>query len=385
MKGCAPAGGSRRLSYRSVLALAALAACLQPPTSLAQRAPSAPPPPAAGLQTTEDYNRRLEQLHRLLAQQGAAAPSAEYRIGPEDLLEITVFDAKELDRTLRVSSRGEISLPLLGAVHAAGLTPQELESALAERLRQQFMKEPQVTVFVKAMESHAVSVFGAVRKAGVYQLRGVKSLVEVLSLAEGLSEDAGEVALVERGAGLHGVSPPETPAAARTGSDSATPEPAPNSSGTVLAPPGRGATLEINLKRLLESGDPTLNVPVYPNDMVKVPRAGVIYVVGEVKKPGGFLLKSSETISVLQALALAEGLTRTAQKSQARIIRTEPGTGQRSEVAVDLGRILAGKAADPVLQPRDIVFIPNSAARSGLYRAGEAAVSVVTGLLVFRR
>jgi polysaccharide export outer membrane protein len=143
--------------------------------------------------------------------------------------------------------------------------------------------------------------------------------------------------------------------------------------------------VEINLKDLLESGDPSFNVPVFPGDIVKVNRAGIVYVVGEVQKPGGFVLKSNENISVLQALALAEGLTRTSAKSHARIIRTEESSGQRTEIPIDLGKILAGKSEDPMLQPKDIVFVPNSAARSALYRSAEAAISIVTGVVIWRR
>jgi polysaccharide export outer membrane protein len=116
-----------------------------------------------------------------------------------------------------------------------------------------------------------------------------------------------------------------------------------------------------------------------------VARAGVVYVVGEVRKPGGFVLKSNENISVLQALALAEGLTRTAAKSQSRIIRSDEQSGVRSEIPLNLGKILEGKAADPLLRPNDILFVPNSAGRLALYRGMEAALSITTGLIIWRR
>ena len=116
-----------------------------------------------------------------------------------------------------------------------------------------------------------------------------------------------------------------------------------------------------------------------------MPRAGIVYVVGEVRKPGGFVLKSNENISVLQAIALAEGLSRTAAKGHARIIRTDEGTGQRKEIALDLGKVLAGKAPDPILQAKDIVFVPNSAARSALTRGLEVTLQTVSGVVIFRR
>jgi polysaccharide export outer membrane protein len=111
----------------------------------------------------------------------------------------------------------------------------------------------------------------------------------------------------------------------------------------------------------------------------------MVYVVGEVKKPGGYVLKTNENISVLQALALAEGPTRTSAQSRIRIIRNRGITGTRIEIPIDLGKILAGKLPDPILLPKDIVFVPNSAGRSALYRATEAAIGLGTGMAIYRR
>lgn len=344
------------------------------------------PPPGENLQTTEDWNRRLQDLVRSAEPVTVTVPQ-EYRIGPEDLLDITVFEAPEMNRSLRVSASGEISLPLLGAVKAAGLTPRELEFVLQELLRRTYMQDPHVGVYVREMESHPVSVFGAVKKPGVFQVRGGKTLLEVLSMAEGLAEDAGDTVIVMRGAGLSGSQSQQE--GNHPGSTADVPPASQNESpeGGSPAPktPAQENAVEVNLKDLLESGDPRHNVPVYPGDIVKVTRAGIVYVVGEVKKPGGFVLKSNENISVLQAIALGEGLTRTAAKRKARIIRTDPATGERAEIAINLDKILAGKASDPLLRPKDIVFVPNSAARSGLYRAGEAAISIVSGVIIWRR
>jgi polysaccharide export outer membrane protein len=126
-------------------------------------------------------------------------------------------------------------------------------------------------------------------------------------------------------------------------------------------------------------------VLIRPGDVVNVARAGIIYVVGEVRKPGGFVLKGSETVTALQALALAEGFTRTSARGQARIIRIEETTGARREIPIDLKKVLAGKLADVPLQPKDVLLVPNSAGRSALYRGLEAAVSVGTGLAIYRR
>ena len=338
-------------------------------------------------ETTQDYNRRLQELLRPPDTQKAFASATEYRIGPEDLLELSVMDAPDLTRAVRVSGGGEISLPLLGVVKAADLTPRELEIVLQELLRRIYMKDPHVGVFVREMQSHSVSVVGAVRKPGVFQIRGAKTVLEMLSMAEGLAEDAGDTVYVMRGARL------EEPALlavqnAAPGNITLpiTDTPSPASGG--LDPAGTPSQIpsrEINLKELLESPDPRNNFIVYPGDIVKVARAGIIYVVGEVKKPGGFLLKTNENISVLQALALGEGLTHTAATSKARIIRTLDQSGKRTEIPVDLGQVLSGKASDPLLHPKDILFVPNSGAKSALYRAGDAAISIVSGVIIWRR
>jgi polysaccharide export outer membrane protein len=143
--------------------------------------------------------------------------------------------------------------------------------------------------------------------------------------------------------------------------------------------------VEINLKRLLESGDSELNAPVYAGDVVKVTRAGVIYAVGAVNKAGGFVMKNNESLTVLQVIALSEGLTRYAKKSAVRIIRTNAESGQRQEIPVDVGKILDGKADDKVMQARDILFVPDSGSRRAIYRTSEAALSIMTGVIIWRR
>ncbi len=342
----------------------------------AQTEPATQPPSKFQGETTQDYNARLEEMRQTVAARTGSPQADDYRIGPEDLLEITVFEAPELNGSPRVSAKGEISLPLLGAVKAAGLTPQELESVLEELLRRSYMKEPHVGVFVREMESHPVSVLGAVRKPGVFRIRGSKSLLEMLSMAEGLADDAGDTVLVMRGAGFTAAATPS--ADNRHPPEGADPDPPAAVSLST-------ETVAVNLKELLDSADPRYNVRVYPGDVVKVTRAGIVYVVGEVKRPGGFVLRNNENISALQALALAEGLTPTSAKSRARIIRTDGGTGKRSEIALDLGKIIAGKVPDPLLVPKDIVFVPNSAGRTALYRGADAAISIVSGVVVFRR
>src|SRR3981189_286634 len=154
------------------------------------------------LESTDDWKRRLRERSVSADPKGSVVPR-EYTIGPEDVLDINVFEAQEMNREVRVSASGEISLPLLGAVRAAGLTPRELETSLEELLHQKYMKDPHIGVFVREMQSHAVSVVGAVRKPGTFQISSSKSLLEILSLAEGLAEDAGEEVTILRGAALN--------------------------------------------------------------------------------------------------------------------------------------------------------------------------------------
>jgi polysaccharide export outer membrane protein len=329
-------------------------------------------------ETTQDYSKRLEELAREKLGGGQ-----DYRIGPDDVLDVSVFEAPDMNRTVRVSAEGEILLPLLGNVRAAGLTPSQLASVLEGLLRSSYMKDPHVGIFLKEMQSHPVSVFGAVAKPGVYQIRGAKTLVETLSMAQGLAPDAGDKVIIERQA-----SEPVPEGGTGTGALTATPgiattqsPDAQTSDGT--KPPGN-RVLEIRLKELVNSADPRNNVLVYPGDVVKVTRADVVYVVGEVRKPGGFQLNTNENISVLQVLALAEGLTHTSAANHSRVIRTDQATGNRTEIAIDIRRILAGKAPDQLLQPKDIVFVPNSAGRAALYRGAEAAIGVGSGLLIYR-
>ena len=350
------------------------------------------------VKTVQDYNRRLEQLRESLAQQGPRDEAAEYRIGAQDLLDINVFEASELNRSLRVSATGEISMPLVGTVHAAGLTASDLQDVLENRLRQ-YIKDPHVGVSVSAVESHPISVLGEVSKPGVFQIREPTTLLEVLSLAQGLADDAGNQVIVMRGAGLRPGADPagsdvsshmppkagasfvpvkETTAAASTPSDSVDAQNSDHSDAN------QKDTVVVDLEQLLESGDPRYNVPVYPGDVVKVTRAALVYVVGAVKRPGGFVLKRNEQMTVLKALALAEGLTSTSAKRHARIIRTDASTGKLTEIPVNMGKLLAGKRDDLPLKAADIVFIPDSTTKAAVYRGSEAALQTAVGVAIWR-
>ena len=366
------------------LGLALLLGATPAPAQSVANANSQSPPQ---LQTSADTNQRLQHAYEKIEGSTKQSRPGESRIGPDDLLTISIFEAPEMNCTVRVSASGEISFQLLGPVHAAGLTPRELESVLQGLLRRTYIKDPHVGVFVQELQSHSVSVVGAVKMPGVFQIRETKTVIEVLSMAQGLAEDAGDTVLIVRGA-----APAES-------SHADVPDPKPLEI-TPVFPPGDGVAkydspkppatgknaeiVEISLKKLLESADSALNVPVRPGDIVKVPRAGIVYVVGEVQRPGGFVLQNNENISVLQALALAEGPTHTSSIKHARIIRTDPATGKRTEIPMNLGKIFSGKAPDAFLQPKDVVFVPNSAAKSVLYRGSEAALQTAAGVGIYK-
>src|SRR5205807_4952587 len=215
------------------------------------------------LQTSEEWNQHLQKLLDANSAALAAGPQ-DYRIGFDDVLDISVFEAQELNREVRVSSAGDISLPLLESVYAAGLTPRELELVLEELLRRTYMKDPHVSVFVREMQSHPVSVLGAVRKPGVFQVRGSKTLLEILSLAEGLADDAGETVIIMRGAGLkNSASPDEDKGVSTTASVSDEKATGPEANKSPFAPED---IVQVNLRDLLDSSDVHQNPIVNPGD-----------------------------------------------------------------------------------------------------------------------
>ena len=367
-------------SSATLLSVAFLAASLTPSLVAQERAGT-----AKSSDPDQLRDAQIRQFNQSLADRTAKPDSNEYRIGPGDLLDISVLEASELNRSLRVSASGDISMPPLGLVRAAQLSPQELEAALAELLRRSIMQDPHVSVFVHEMESHPVSVTGAVKKPGVFYIRGPKTVLEMLSMAEGLADDAGNSILVMRGAGSPTAGtppPPENNATEATGTPKGETRPsteAPESAAT------NSSTINLNVKDVLGSTDSRYNVPVYPGDIVKVTRAGIVYVLGDVKKPGGFVLQNNESITVLQALAMAEGFMPTAAKSQARIIRTDDGTGTRSEITLDLDKAEKGKIPDPMLQAKDILFVPKSGGKGAFFRSAEILTGTVPSALIYGR
>jgi polysaccharide export outer membrane protein len=288
-----------------------------------------------------------------------------YVLGPEDVLKIDVFNVPELSKmTVRVSNDGMISLPLLGQVKAAGLTTEQLRKELEEKWGDSYLQDPQIDVYVSDFKAKPVSVIGAVDKPGLYPLTGKRTLIEMLSMAGGLGKrgtsPAGRMVLVTRRGGFGDLQPVD--GMHMRGSDQ----------------------LEIDLQRLLYTRDEGLNIDMKSLDIISVTRAEVVYAVGAVNRPGGFVLDDRPNITVLQLLAMAEGVTGSAAKRKARIYRTSKD-GSRVEVPLDLGKILKGKSNDISLASNDILFVPNSSSKAAGRRATDAAVGTLTGWLVWRR
>jgi polysaccharide export outer membrane protein len=242
------------------------------------------------------------------------------------------------------------------------------------------MKDPRVTVTVTEMQSHSVSVVGAVKMPGVFQIRGTKTLLEMLSMAQGLAPEAGDAVLVMRGASTEAGTALSSNGETKDGVVADATSQTPDAVSAASSPkPGEEGTVEISLKRLLDSGDSKYNVAIYPGDIIKVKAAGIVYVVGDVNRPGGFPVLDNGYITVLQAIALGQGIAPDANKSKAKIIRVAEN-GQQVELPVPLNAILSGKAPDPALQPKDVLFIPKNGAKS----AGRSALRTLSQWMVYR-
>lgn len=285
-----------------------------------------------------------------IQQSGASTASAVQRsssemlIGGGDLLQVTVYGT-DFDRQVRVTDTGEISLPLLGTVKVGGLSIEQAEQSVGRELeRRGYFTDPQVAIFDREYATQAISVLGEVQKPGIYPLPGARTLFDAISAAGGTTEKAGnEVTIAHRG---HTDKPQVVP--------------------------------------LSYVGDSSVhsNVKVLPGDTVVVARAGIVYVVGDVRKPSGIVMQNSQ-LTALQAIAMAEGTNPTAALNRSKLIRKTP-QGGLNEVPLPLKKILAAKAPDVNLQPNDILFVPSSAAKSAARRSVEAIVQTATGLAIYR-
>ena len=265
-------------------------------------------------------------------------------VGSGDLLSISVAGAPEYRYDVRVSSAGYASLPMVGNIKLAGLTTVQAESTIAQGLQKRgFFNDPQVSVFVKEYATEGISVLGEVQKPGIYPLLGHRTLLDAISAAGGTTPKAGK-------------------------SVSITHRDQPNSPETVMLSQNNGQTMN--------------NRAVQPGDTIEVSKAGMVYVVGDVKEPTGIIMDNPH-LTVLQAIAMAHGTNSTASLKSAKLIRK--ATTDPQEIPIPLDSILAAKSPDLELKPDDIVFVPNSLAKSATRRGLEAILETATGIAVYGR
>jgi polysaccharide export outer membrane protein len=252
--------------------------------------------------------------------------SYEYQIGAKDLLEISVFEVPELNITVRVSENGMVTLPLLGEIKAEGLNRAELEKKIAVQLEKSYLKNAQVTIFIKEFQSKKISVMGAVKNPGTHDLIGRQSLLQIISMAGGLSEQASDTVVIFR-----------------------------------QFKNGPSQSLVIKLDNLLQKANPKYDIPIFPGDIINVPGSQFldIYVFGQVKNPGAVRMKKgSDDVTLLRAIAQAGGFSDRARRGKVMITRTVDGVEKK--INVDVKDILGGSRKDFVLQAFDVVFVPES-------------------------
>jgi polysaccharide biosynthesis/export protein len=265
-----------------------------------------------------------------------------YVLGPNDQILIRAPEAEEIDnRPFRIDGDGNINLPLVGHLHVAGMSLQELEADLVKRLRE-YIREPQVFVTVVQFRSEPVFFVGLFAKPGVYPLQGNRTLVEMLSTVGGIQRDAARRIKITRHEEYGPIPLPEA----------------------VVDPEKKISTVEVSVGSLTQNMNPAENILLQPYDEISVGRAELVYVNGEVTRVGGVDLAERDTIPIAQVLAQSGGFTREAKKDKVRILRPVEGTSRRFVIEVDVAGLLEGKGLDVPLQPGDIIYVPRSYART---------------------
>ncbi|MCZ6768518.1 MAG: polysaccharide biosynthesis/export family protein [Acidobacteria bacterium] len=310
-------------------------------------------------QQNRNWNEQIQQLSFL------DRSASQYRLGAGDLIEVSIFGVEDFNYSLRIDSLGQINLPFIGSITAAGLTPTELGHELKSTLEGRLIRNPQVSVFVKEYRSQPVFVLGAVRQPGQYQMVYQLNLIDVIAMAGGLEiERAADYALVRRrgsGTDNEGINP------SRTNGESAQLE-----------------VVEIDLKELLEGEDFSLNIPIQGGDVIHIPerKMELFYVVGEVTKPGAFEIPPQNDVFVSQAVTWAGGPMKTAKTDKGILVRYN-GKGERQEMAVNFSDIIQGKKSDFLVQPNDIIFIPGSTAKSLGYGLLQIIPATLSGSIIW--
>jgi polysaccharide export outer membrane protein len=289
----------------------------------------------------------LAQTRPNLMEEVGRANLPSQKLGVDDLVAVSVYDAPELTRTVRVETDGTIHLPLLkNGVAASGILPGQLETGIAEELtKEQILVEPIIKVTVVEYHSRPIAVMGAVRKPLTFQAVGVVTVLDALANAEGLSNDAGTEIVLTRSDQVE----------------------------------------RIPVKRLMKDADPAVNYVLHGGEEIRVPEAGKIFVMGNVHKPGAFPVRDTADESVLKMVALSEGLMPYAAKVAYVYRRDE--TGVKKEIPIELEKIMQRKSADVVLQADDLLYIPDNKTRrttmTAIDRITMFGASTASGLLIW--
>jgi len=296
----------------------------------ASKLDNAPVGGSSALSTTTPYSTSL-----------ARDRSRDVRLSPGDLIAVRLYGVPDFSQEIRVSGSGEIALPMIGKVHAQGLTEEELEQSIALALKADgIVIDPQVSVYAKEIHAAGVLVTGEIAKPGVYPVFGGCRLVELISIAGGLTQRSGQQITITRR------SNPDVPVAIRT-----------------------------------KSTD-FRDAEVFPGDSVAVPKAGVVYVLGDVGHPTGLVLEDSDSMSTIQALALAGGTGRDAGLKGTRVIRKTPSGIQ--EIPVPIKDILKGKTPDFTLLADDVLYVPTSRGKELLWQSASSILQAATLLSIVR-
>jgi len=288
--------------------------------------------PAADPAMTMANHKKTEKMNEALMFSASAqqAPLENgYLIGPDDVLEIEAYNVEECKKTLRVNSHGDIALPLVGVINVKGLTTAEVESLIAKKL-DKYVEETVVTVFVKEYKSQRISVIGAVKNPQVFAVTGQRYLLDMLMMSGGLDAGAGNVCYIIR------------PMLTTTSSN-------------------RSETIVVDLDELILRGNLSLNFPVFAGDIVNVPRGAIFFVDGEVRTPGVYTMKGKT--SLIQALAMAQGIGENASLGEVRILR-DNGKGERETITADYDEIRKGGKPDIMIVENDIIIVPKSGAKA---------------------
>jgi len=317
-----------RLMCRFSFLFTVTVACLAGAPAGAGQAP-VPPLPAGSVNASPAANGPAE----------GTARGASMKIGPGDLIEVNVYDEADLHQTIRLDDVGDGTLSFIGSLHLAGLTTEQAEALIARKLKEgNYLLAPQVGVIIREYSTQGVSVLGEVKTPGVYAVVGGQSLLDVLAAAGGTTPVAGSEITIQRA--------------------------------------GDGSTLSVLLSKDAHHSLSS-NVRLYPGDKVLIPRAGLVYVLGDVGRPGGFLMENDGKMTLLQALAMAGGTTHTSSMNGSRLLRNTPSG--YTDIHIELSKMLKGQKGDVQLQTEDILYIPGSVIKSVFARASPAVLAATSG------